>query len=129
MNGTDENPTPRPNPVPHPDLVLRARIQLLISDHWALDGEEGLWVYRTLFAVNPRAHAYHLTRVLLGLSDHPRLADQPHARRALLHEAVDAAAHIPTDAPWHQTRYEQFARGALTRLDQEGRTPRPDSST
>ncbi|MFJ7249936.1 hypothetical protein ACIQWA_35610 [Kitasatospora sp. NPDC098652] len=118
MKGTDENP----NPGPHPDLVLRARIQLLIGDRW-LDGEKGMRVYRTLFAVNPRGYAYHLTRVLLDLSRHPRLAHLPDARRALLHEAVDAAAHIPADAPWYQTGYQQYARSALTRLDQDDRTP------
>ncbi|MFD7452635.1 hypothetical protein [Kitasatospora sp. NPDC059827] len=117
MKGADENRTP--HPTPHPDLVLRARIQLLLHDQW-LEGEKGLRVYRTLFAVNPRAYAYHLTRVLLDLSSNRRLANLPQARRALLNEAVDAASHIPTDAPWYQTRYEQFAHGALTRLDQEG---------
>ncbi|MFF2080220.1 hypothetical protein ACFVXG_36355 [Kitasatospora sp. NPDC058162] len=107
---------------PHEDLVLRARVRLLLCDRWALDGEEGLWVYRTLFAVNPRVHAYHLTRVLLNLSYEQRLAGLPAARRALLREALEAAAHIPADGPRHQHGYEGYVLAALGRLDeQEGR--------
>ncbi|CAM5292934.1 hypothetical protein ACIG0C_05550 [Kitasatospora aureofaciens] len=87
----------------HTDLVLKARIRLLSHNERILNGEEGLWVYRTLFTVNPHAHAYKLAYVLRELSEtSPRLAHLPEARQALLEEAGAAGCHIPADAPTYQ---------------------------
>ncbi|MFE3503880.1 hypothetical protein [Kitasatospora sp. NPDC059160] len=89
----------------HADLVLKARITLLSHNERILEGEEGLRVYRPLFAVNPHVYAYKLAYVLRTLAEtSPRAAARPGAREALLEEAHAASAHIPADAPDHQRR-------------------------
>ncbi|MBD0690085.1 hypothetical protein [Streptomyces sp. CBMA123] len=106
-------------PRPHEDLVLWARVRLLSRNRWELEGEEAMRVYRILFAVTPHVHASKLTQALLGLSYQPRLAHLPEARRALLREALEAAAHIPPGGPWYQDRYAEYALSALRRLDEQ----------
>ncbi|MFJ8477369.1 hypothetical protein [Kitasatospora sp. NPDC094011] len=89
----------------HKDLVLKARMRLMGHNERILTGEEGLWVYRILFTVSPRVHAYKLAYVLRELSEtDPRAARVPEVRRALLEEARAVAARIPADAPAHQRR-------------------------
>ncbi|MFJ7249935.1 hypothetical protein ACIQWA_35605 [Kitasatospora sp. NPDC098652] len=89
----------------HADLVLKARITLLSHNDRILDGEEGMRVYRTLFAVSPQVYAYKLAYVLRALAEtSPRAARRPGAREELLAEARAASAHIPADAPAHQRR-------------------------
>ncbi|MFF2116955.1 hypothetical protein ACFVXH_06460 [Kitasatospora sp. NPDC058184] len=79
------------------DLVLRARVRLLLNDDWILYGEDALWVYRTLFAVNPRVHAHRLVHALLDAVRSPLVADLPRARLALLEEAATATAWMDDD--------------------------------
>ncbi|MFG2908486.1 hypothetical protein ACGF13_25890 [Kitasatospora sp. NPDC048286] len=81
----------------HEDLVTRARVRLLLSDHWILTGEDALWVYRTLFAVSPRVYAHKLVHTLLDASRSPLVADLPAARLALLEEAAAATAWMDND--------------------------------
>ncbi|MFG3223871.1 hypothetical protein ACGF07_03670 [Kitasatospora sp. NPDC048194] len=86
----------------HADLVLKARVRLLSHNERILEGEEGLWVYRILFAVSPRSYAYRLAYVLRAAAESPRVAHLPGARQALLDEARAASARIPADAPAYQ---------------------------
>ncbi|MFE4977125.1 hypothetical protein ACFRAR_34085 [Kitasatospora sp. NPDC056651] len=81
----------------HEDLVLKARVRLMMNDYWILDGQDALWVYRTLFAVNPRVYAEKLVHTLLRESNSPLVADLPLARLALLEEAAAATAWMTDD--------------------------------
>ncbi|MEU9048083.1 MULTISPECIES: hypothetical protein [unclassified Kitasatospora] len=88
----------------HGDLVLKARVRLLSHNERVLHGEEGLWVYRTLFAVSPQVYAFKLALVLREAAEGPRVAHLPEAREALLAQARAAAASIPAGAPAYQVR-------------------------
>ncbi|MEU3573317.1 hypothetical protein AB0E96_33560 [Kitasatospora sp. NPDC036755] len=108
----------------HKDLVLKARVRLLSHNERILHGEEGLWVYRTLFAVSPAVHAYKLALVLREAAQGPRVAVLPEerrerARQALLAEARAAAAHIPSHAPGHQLRMWEYPVSELRRVEQQ----------
>ncbi|MER7583885.1 hypothetical protein [Kitasatospora sp. NPDC097691] len=105
------------------DLVLKARVRLLSHNERVLHGEEGLWVYRTLFAVTPHVYAYKLALVLREAAEGPRVAGLPGAREALLAEAREAAARIPGDAPVYQRRmWEQSVTDLRLTEQQVGRT-------
>ncbi len=101
----------------HEDLVLRARVRLLSHNERILHGQEGLWVYRTLFAATPHAHAYKLALVLREQAESPQVAHQPEARTALLDEARAAATRIPADAPTYQTRMWEYTVTQLHELE------------
>ncbi|MFE6055870.1 hypothetical protein ACFQ6N_34430 [Kitasatospora sp. NPDC056446] len=103
----------------HGDLVLRARVRLLSHNERVLHGEEGLWVYRTLFTVCPQVYAYRLALVLREAAEGPRAAHLPEARRALLAEARQAAAHIPAGAPGYQVRMWEYAVADLRLTEQQ----------
>ncbi|MFI8462065.1 hypothetical protein [Kitasatospora sp. NPDC085464] len=103
----------------HGDLVLRARVRLLSHNERVLHGEEGLWVYRTLFAVTPHVYAYRLALVLREAAEGPRVAGLPQAREALLAEARAAAARIPADAPAYQRRMWEYAVADLRLTEQQ----------
>ncbi|MER7849432.1 hypothetical protein ABTZ03_36470 [Kitasatospora sp. NPDC096077] len=107
------------------DLVLAARMRLLSHNERILTGEEGMRVYRILFAVSPQVYAYKLAYVLreLGETD-PRAARDPEVRRALLEEARAVAARIPADAPAHQRRMWEYSTAEL--LDIERRLGRAE---
>ncbi|MFD8704813.1 hypothetical protein ACFV1W_19690 [Kitasatospora sp. NPDC059648] len=110
----------------HTDLVLKARVRLMSHNERILGGEEGLWVYRILFAVSPRAHAYKLAYVLRELSEtSPRVARLPEARRALLEQARAASARIPADAPAYQRRMWEHSVAQLREIERRlGQAPR-----
>lgn len=103
----------------HEDTVLRARVRLLSHNERILHGEEGLWVYRTLFTVSPAAYAYKLAFVLREAAEGPRVAHLPHARQALLDEARAACAHIPSHAPAHQAQMWEYPTADLRRFEQQ----------
>ncbi|MFF7995004.1 hypothetical protein ACFZDG_35195 [Kitasatospora xanthocidica] len=109
----------------HGDLVLKARVRLLSHNERVLHGEEGLWVYRTLFAVTPHVYAYKLALVLREAAEGPRVAHLPGAREALLAEARAAAARIPAYAPDHQRAMWEYSVADLRLTEQQvGRTAR-----
>ncbi|WP_157882209.1 hypothetical protein [Streptomyces rubellomurinus] len=108
----------------HEDLVLRARVRLLSHNDRILYGEEGLQVYRVLFAANPRVYAYKLAVVLRMASESHRVAGLPEARQALVAEARAVSAHIPADAPAYQRRLWDSTVAELVLRD-----GRPDSGT
>ncbi|MFE5587900.1 hypothetical protein [Kitasatospora sp. NPDC056531] len=102
----------------HADLVLKARVRLMSHNDRILDGEEGLWAYRTLFTVNPHIYAYKLAYVLRELSEtSPRTAHLPDARHALLKEAQAAAAHIPAHAPAYQRHMWDHTMSDLRQIE------------
>ncbi|MFF2747466.1 hypothetical protein ACFVVA_18195 [Kitasatospora sp. NPDC058048] len=103
----------------HEDMVLKARVRLLSHNERILRGEEGLWVYRALFAVSPAAHAYKLAFVLREAAEGPRVAHLPGARQALLDEARAACAHVPSHAPAHQVRMWEYPMAELRRIEQQ----------
>ncbi|MFJ8623367.1 hypothetical protein ACIRD3_11015 [Kitasatospora sp. NPDC093550] len=109
----------------HGDLVLKARVRLLSHNDRVLHGEEGLWVYRTLFAVTPHVYAYKLALVLREAAEGPRAVQLPAVREALLAEARAAAAHIPAHAPAYQRQMWEYAVTDLRLTEQQvGRTDR-----
>ncbi|MFE4517879.1 hypothetical protein ACFRMQ_27235 [Kitasatospora sp. NPDC056783] len=101
---------------PHKDLVLKARVRLLMTDDWTLDGPDALWVYRTLFAVNPRVYAGKLVHTLLTQSRSPLVAGLPRARLALLEEAEAATAWMTDDPRPHQPGYVASVRHRAAEL-------------
>ncbi|MEV7601156.1 hypothetical protein AB0O91_27705 [Kitasatospora sp. NPDC089797] len=102
----------------HKDLVLKARMRLMGHNERILTGEEGLWVYRILYTVSPRVHAYRLAYVLRELSEtDPRAARRPGARQALLDEARAVAARIPADAPAYQRHMWDHTMAELRHIE------------
>ncbi|MFJ9776406.1 hypothetical protein ACIRVF_35095 [Kitasatospora sp. NPDC101157] len=102
----------------HTDLVLKAQVRLMSHNERILTGEEGLWVYRTLFAARPHTHAYKLAYVLRELSEtSPRVARLPKARQALLEEARTVSARIPADAPAYQRRMWDHSIAQLREIE------------
>ncbi|MFF2080221.1 hypothetical protein ACFVXG_36360 [Kitasatospora sp. NPDC058162] len=102
----------------HADLVLKARITLMGHNDRILEGEEGMRVYRILFAVSPGIHAYRLAYVLRDLAEvSARAARRPGAREALLEEARAASAHIPADAPAYQRRMWEYPVAQLKEIE------------
>jgi hypothetical protein len=84
----------------HQDQVLRARMKLLSTDRRVLRGVDGLWVYRVLTQVSPQVYGSKLAYVLVEAARSPRLGALPAQRRALLEEAVAAAAALADSHPY-----------------------------
>ncbi|MEU8925809.1 hypothetical protein AB0D10_33580 [Kitasatospora sp. NPDC048545] len=103
----------------HGDLVLRARVRLLSHNERVLHGEEGLWVYRTLFAVSPQVYAFKLALVLREAAEGPRVAHLPEAREALLAQARAVSARIPAHAPVRQVRMWEYSVTELRLAEQQ----------
>ncbi|MFF7459224.1 hypothetical protein [Kitasatospora sp. NPDC008115] len=93
------------------DAVLRARMLLLSTDQWVLQGPRGLWAYRLLTEVSPEVYGSKLARALLDAARLPEVGGLPQARLALLEEALTTARALDPRDP-HRERVLALALAA-----------------
>ncbi|WP_329111895.1 hypothetical protein [Streptomyces sp. NBC_01353] len=107
------------------DMVVLARVRLLSANRRVVRGAEGLWIYRVLAEVEPKAYGSKLAYVLVEASASPLVRELPERRLALLDEAVEVAKALGASNPY---RAKMLAALAARQRELEGRQVEPLAS-